>query len=283
MSAWIFGTSLVPETFDWSIDAVGHYVQNHDFYMAAAVFYFPLIFGLQWYMSDKDPWDLGGGKSKRFNLIFWWELTLAVFSVVGACHVVPLVLEGITKAGSVQGSLCETDFGIDPRSLWGFLFSVSKVFEFGDTIFIVLRKKPLIFLQYYHHLCTMVYCWYGLLNVAQLNNSNHYFAAMNLCVHSVMYSWFAATRTGWRSPKWLQVSVTMIQIVQMVGGLWLTWTAGNPHPASPDCGKWAVEDPISLNAAYFMYFSYFALFAKMFFTKYVVSKSSGAHSKKRVE
>ena len=41
-----------------------------------------------------------------------------------------------------------------------FLFDLSKVFEFVDTIFIVLRKKPLIFLHYYHHVSTMLFCWY---------------------------------------------------------------------------------------------------------------------------
>ena len=76
---------------------------------------------------------------------------------------------------------------VSPPSFWAFLFMVSKVFEFGDTIFIVLRKKELVVLQHYHHLCTMLYCWYGTLFIFPINNTNSFFAGMNLCVHTVMY------------------------------------------------------------------------------------------------
>ena len=40
---------------------------------------------------------------------------------------------------------------LDFRSLgyWTFMFALSKVPELGDTLFIVLRKQPLIFLHWY--------------------------------------------------------------------------------------------------------------------------------------
>jgi hypothetical protein len=42
---------------------------------------------------------------------------------------------------------------------WLFFFNVSKLFEFVDTVFIVLRKRPLMFLHYYHHIVTLGFCW----------------------------------------------------------------------------------------------------------------------------
>ena len=37
---------------------------------------------------------------------------------------------------------------------------LSKVPETIDTLFIVLRRQPLIFLHWYHHASVLVYCFY---------------------------------------------------------------------------------------------------------------------------
>lgn len=42
---------------------------------------------------------------------------------------------------------------------WSTMFVLSKVPELGDTLFIVLRKQPLIFLHWYHHATVLVYSW----------------------------------------------------------------------------------------------------------------------------
>ena len=41
------------------------------------------------------------------------------------------------------------------------LFIYSKVPELVDTAFVVLRKKPLIFLHWYHHVTVLLYCWHS--------------------------------------------------------------------------------------------------------------------------
>lgn len=71
-------------------------------------------------MSSREPYDLGGGKSKAINYIFWWEVGLALFSLVGAYHVVPLALEPIYKGESFVEAICMGGVHNDPRSLWVF-------------------------------------------------------------------------------------------------------------------------------------------------------------------
>jgi hypothetical protein len=53
--------------------------------------------------------------------------------------------------------ICHGD--VELRSTWTFYFCMSKIPELLDTVFIVLRKRPLRFLQYYHHIVTMWFCW----------------------------------------------------------------------------------------------------------------------------
>jgi elongation of very long chain fatty acids protein 6 len=269
---------IVPDDWSWKRDAAEFYSTHHTFFCAAAAAYYPLVFGLKAYFKDRKAIDLGGGGSKAsINYIFWWEVGLALFSIVGAYHVVPLMLEPMMVGGqSFTETVCGPGVHDDPRSFWSFLFMLSKVAEFGDTIFVVLRKKPLILLQHYHHLATMLYCWYGTRFVYAFNNTNVFFAGMNLLVHSMMYSWYAATRTGWKSPKPLMMAVTLLQLVQMVGGCLIVYTS--IRGASASCGTWLKEDPISLYGCGFMYFSYLVLFAKLFFENYVAPKKP---SKKR--
>ncbi len=71
---------------------------------------------------------------------------------------------------------------------WIMLFCLSKVPELVDTLFLILRKKPVIFLHWYHHFITLLYCWWGW---ASQTPTGRTFAGMNLFVHSIMYSYYA--------------------------------------------------------------------------------------------
>jgi hypothetical protein len=67
--------------------------------------------------------------------------------------------------------------------LWVQLFILSKIPELIDTVFIVQRKRPLIFLHWYHHVTVLLYCWHSYATEA---SQALYFVAMNYSVHAVM-------------------------------------------------------------------------------------------------
>jgi elongation of very long chain fatty acids protein 6 len=64
------------------------------------------------------------------------------------------------------------------------LFTVSKLFELFDTVLLVLRKKHVMFLHWYHHATVLLYTWFSY----SARNPGIYFIAMNYSVHAVMYT-----------------------------------------------------------------------------------------------
>ena len=98
----------------------------------------------------------------RFELrtpLIGWSATLAIFSIVASIRTIPETIHMISTHGFTS-TLCDNShYGVVPVGFWGFLFTVSKIVELGDTIFIILRKQKLIFLHWYHHATVMVYVW----------------------------------------------------------------------------------------------------------------------------
>jgi hypothetical protein len=91
----------------------------------------------------------------------------------------------------------------------------SKIPELMDTVFIVLRKRPLIFLHWYHHVTVLLFCWSAYSTMA---GSGLYFVAMNFSVHALMYGYYCLQALK-LCPKWFPtVWITLAQILQMFIG-----------------------------------------------------------------
>ncbi|CAG0924746.1 unnamed protein product, partial [Notodromas monacha] len=102
------------------------------------------------------------------------------------------------------------------------MFAISKVPELLDTAFIVLRKRPLIFLHWYHHITVLMYTWYA---VSCVIGPGRWFVTMNFIVHSVMYSYYALRARGIHTPKAVSMIITTMQILQMAIGCVVNATA----------------------------------------------------------
>ncbi len=76
-----------------------------------------------------------------------------------------------------------------PTGFWTEMFLWSKAVELIDTAFLVLRKRPIIFLHWYHHVTVMMYTWHACKEHAA---SGRWFISMNYTVHALMYTYYAS-------------------------------------------------------------------------------------------
>lgn len=152
---------------------------------------------------------------------------------------------------------------------WSWLFVLSKLPELGDTIFIVLRKQPLIFLHWYHHITVLLYTWFS---YVEFTSSARWFIVMNYSVHSMMYTYYACRAMGYRPPTTVSMFITASQLTQMFVGCFINYTTyGYLKTGGPQSCRVSKLN-VSLSSA--MYFSYLVLFGRFFYNAYI-NKSKG--------
>nr|CCC49085.1 putative long chain fatty acyl elongase [Trypanosoma vivax Y486] len=198
-------------------------------------------------------------------LLILWNFMLTVFSTLGAIS----CTHGLLLLLRTQGFYDTTCFfKKDIRyngelGFWLYAFIISKIPEMLDTVFLVLQKKPVIFLHWYHHLTVMLFCWHA---GYTFNPSGLWFAAMNYSVHSVMYFYYFACACGYRRVvRPVAPFITTLQILQMVVGTFIVcYTAFHQHISGRGCGV----DPINIRIGLVMYLSYLFLFVMFFFGAY---------------
>ncbi len=147
-------------------------------------------------------------------------------------------------------------------AMWSFLFVLSKLPELGDTIFIVLRKQPLIFLHWYHHVLTLIYSWYA---YKEGTSSARWFIVMNSFIHSIMYTYYALKALKFHIPKKIAAVITFSQLMQMAVGCYVNYKSYVYLLSDRPCNI----SYFNVFVASLMYFSYFVLFGRFFYLSYV--------------
>lgn len=224
-------------------------------------------------MGDRKPFGL-------VNTLASWNLFLSLFSTYGAIRTVPHLLHRLTIV-TFEEAVCERPFTAYGTGACGFavmLFILSKIPELVDTIFIVLRKKPLIFLHWYHHVTVLLYCWNAYVTSSA---AGIWFVAMNYSVHAVMYFYYflqaAKLMPKW-FPSWI---ITIMQISQMMVGTGIVCACfyfhfyGGAIYKVGECNN----EPSNLVAGGIIYASYLYLFCEFAVKRFILQSDKGADKK----
>lgn len=204
-----------------------------------------------------------------------WNLCLAIFSLFGFLRTAPHLLNIIWSHGFYP-SVCdpaEQNYGHGAAGFWTMLFIFSKIPELFDTLFVVLRKKKLIFLHWYHHVTVLLFCWHSYVT---MSSAGLYFVAMNYGVHALMYFYYFLTAVGIH-PPWSAI-VTALQISQMFVGMFIFASIfvfqrlqGLPCDVTPE----------NFASGLVMYTSYAALFLQFAFARYLPGGGASATGERR--
>lgn len=230
-------------------------------YAAAAAYLGFILLGKEW-MKSRDAWDLKGS-------LALWNLFLAIFSFVGAVRTVPQLLGALWEYGFAY-TVCRRAifyYGHGPAGFWVCLFIFSKYLELIDTVFLVMRKRKVRFLHWYHHFSVLLYCWHA---YTWEMPTGLYFAAMNYSVHAVMYFYYFLAGVLEKPPDWA-LMVTIMQLLQMVVGILVTCC--HLHFMINRTVLNCDGHVDNLKAALAMYASYFLLFAHFFAERYIYPPS----------
>lgn len=262
-------TTETPAVFEWSILSIeksfdfnayhAYHVKYWQFVFVALGLYFLVIhFGEKW-MKHRE----------RFSLrspLFYWNLCLSVFSVIGMIRTLPELLSTLTFQG-LHHAICFPPNLDGFYGLWVIFFIHSKVFELGDTVFIILRKQRLIFLHWYHHM-TVLFCVY--FTITRPLSTMRWYVTTNYTVHAVMYSYYCLKARGWKLPKLISAVITAMQLTQMVIAFSITSYAWIQKSIGNSCEV----DAANIALGIICYGSYFYLFARFFRSAYLTKSSS---------
>ena len=148
--------------------------------------------------------------------------------------------------------------------LW--LFYISKVWDFWDTIFIVIGKKwrQLSFLHVYHHITIFLFYWLN--SHVNYDGDVYLTIVLNGFIHTVMYTYYficmhtKVPETGKSLPIWWKSSLTMMQMIQFI-----TMMSQGTYLIGTQCK----DVSIRVIVAYVLYIlSLFGLFAQFYVESY---------------
>jgi fatty acid elongase 3 len=175
--------------------------------------YLLLVFGGSYLMRNVKPLNVQ-------PLLAAHNIVLCVFSIVAAIGSLIEVILAISTFG-LEDTYC-SGLGTGRPNVffsgriwfWGFVFYLSKYYKLIDTLFIVVKRRPLTFLHVYHHIVIIALCL-GFMRSRMTFYLNG--VITNATIHTFMYYYYWQQTLG--KNVWWKKYLTTAQIIQFFWGL----------------------------------------------------------------
>ncbi|KAI4128941.1 MAG: hypothetical protein LQ338_002493 [Usnochroma carphineum] len=223
--------------------------------------YYVVVLGGRELMKNRKPFKLNA-------LFMIHNLYLTVASAIMLALFIEQLIPTVWRRG-IFFAIC------DHRGGWTrelvvlyYMNYITKFVELVDTVFLVLKKKPLTFLHTYHHGATALLCYTQLIGLTAVSWVP---ITLNLIVHVVMYWYYFQSARGVRI--WWKEWITRLQIAQFVIDLGFVYFASYTYfsstyfPHLPTCGKCAGEE-FAAFAGIGILSSYLLLFISFYLATY---------------
>ena len=206
-----FPNELERTTHEQFMGLIGFFYTYYWICFPISAVYVVFIAFLERWMKKRQKYSL------KYPLALWYSM-LACGSTIGAFRAVPVAIVDFIYEDTVA-NFCYMSISCkncEYLRSWTFLFSISKVFHLGDTVFLILRKRWIIFFHWFHHVVMLCLTFYG---QAGMFPAGLYYLAMNISIHSIMYTHYAVCVLGYKVPRPIRLIVPVLEIFQFVFGL----------------------------------------------------------------
>ncbi|KAJ4717031.1 elongation of fatty acids protein 3-like [Melia azedarach] len=166
---------------------------------------------LTFFLSQNPFFSLESHLRRRITALHNFILIVISFTMAIGC-----TLSTLSQSPDVHYIICfpTNTKPKGPIFFWAYMFYLSKIYEYIDTLLILMNNKSisrLSFLHVYHHATVVIMCYLGLHTT---QSSLPLVIVTNCLVHVFMYSYYLLCALGFR-PKWKKL-VTDCQILQFL-------------------------------------------------------------------
>jgi len=217
----------------------------NNYFIISLIGYLPTIFLLNYFRSYFN--------FKNFLTIPYliWNLSLSIFSLIGTYYTLFYILKFDFK-----NNMFEEEVG-----RWYIYFLISKIFELGDTLFIIFMDKKLQNIHWFHHILTLYICYHAMNFFC---NEFIVFIFMNYFVHTFMYFYYFIYSFYPQISKYGKY-ITYLQILQMIFGL--IFVIYNYNSSNLNCPFEVSVNLWTYVITGIMYFIYLILFLQVYFNR----------------